>query len=68
MQVERGVNAVFSKLCADLSAHAPHVAHLGGGQQGLQFFGGARAQVADLGVLGRVAAGFAFGAFGDGVG
>jgi hypothetical protein len=34
----------------------------------LEFFGCARAQVADLRMVGGVAAGFAFGAFGDGVG
>lgn len=68
LQVQCGVHAVLSKLCADLAAHAPHVAHFGGGQQGLEFFRCARAQVADLRVLNRVAAGFAFGAFGDGVG
>lgn len=68
LQVARGVDAVFAQLGTDLAAHAPHVAHVGGLQQGLQFFGCARAQVADLRMVGGVAAGFAFGAFGDGVG
>jgi len=68
LQVQRGVDALCAQLCTDLAAHAPHVAHFGGGQQGLQFFRRARAQVADLRVVRGIAAGFAFGAFGDGVG
>ncbi len=67
LQVQRGVHALRSQLCADARANAPHVAHFGGLQQRGQFFAAARAQVADLRMVRGVAAGLALRALGDGV-
>lgn len=68
LQIQRGVDALGPQLHTNAGADAPHLTHFGGLQQGSEFLRTARAQVADLRVLRGVAAGFAFGAFGDGVG
>lgn len=68
LKIQRGVHALRSQLCADLAAHAPHIAHFGGLQQGVEFLRCARAQVADLRMVCGVAAGLSFRALGDGVG
>lgn len=55
-QVEHGVRPAGPQLLANAPAHAPHLAHLGGGQ------------VAHLGQLGGMATGFALGRLSNVVG
>ena len=67
-QVERGVQAHGLQLRPQTRPHAPHLTDRGLAQQGLARVHAECAQMTDLRVLRGVAAGFAFGVFGDVVG
>lgn len=67
-QVEGGADADLVELDGQSAAHAPDLAHVGGGQQFLVCGAVQIGPLADLGEFGGVAAGFALGAFGDVVG